>query len=148
MAGRQPANHGFLLVVTGYIQFFYDKDDACHNSYFFFGGYLKQKLRQDLNSLVVTLNGVIQDAIQIAGRSFSGNYNIDYNIKYLDTDRLFEGHRFCEPNKDYRDSWFFVMAGADALADGTVVEPSADCGWTCQLTGRLARQPVQTSGRT
>ncbi|KAJ5801621.1 uncharacterized protein N7518_003689 [Penicillium psychrosexuale] len=143
MGGRQPENHGFLLVVTGYAQFFYDKDGECDESYFWRGGYLKQELRMNVNALVVELNNVIKEAVIIAQDAFGGNYKTDYNIKFFDTDVLFEGHRFCEPNKDYHDSWFFVILGADALADGTVVsEPSATDGgidtttyWqSCQTT--------------
>jgi hypothetical protein len=130
MGGRQPDNHGFLLVVTGYEQFFYDKDDKCDESYFWFGGYLKQTLRKNLNALVIELNEIIKEAVETAQESFGGNYKTDYNIVFFDTDVLFEGHRFCEPNKDYRDSWFFVIGGADALADGTMVpEPSSTDGW-------------------
>jgi hypothetical protein len=41
------------------------------------------------------------------------------NIVFFDTDSLFENHRFCEPGVDYRNSWFLLPLGVDALADGT-----------------------------
>jgi hypothetical protein len=60
-ADRVPAGQmGFLLIVTSYIQFFYDKDDGCDQSWFWSkGGYLKQELRQQMNSLVVKFNEVM-----------------------------------------------------------------------------------------
>jgi hypothetical protein len=109
---------GFLLVVTGYIQFFYDKDRACDQSYFWRGSYLTQELRQQLNSLVVTFNNVIQAAVREAQAEWG---NPGWSIIYFDADSQFEGHRFCQPGYDYRNSWFLVPWGADALDDGTVV---------------------------
>ncbi|KAL4861182.1 SGNH hydrolase-type esterase domain-containing protein [Aspergillus spectabilis] len=108
---------GFLLIVTSYMKFFYDQDNACDKQYFWRGGYLKRDLRQNMNALVLELNEVIQGAIQDAMDGFGGMYN----IIYFNADSLFEGHRFCQPGKDYRDSWFFVPMGADALADNTEV---------------------------
>ncbi|KAL4934909.1 hypothetical protein BDV06DRAFT_229313 [Aspergillus oleicola] len=118
LSERQPTNQrGFLLLVTGYMQFFYDQDNACDGEYFWRGMYLTQDLRQRMNALVVELNNVIQSAIREAQDSWGGAYN----IIYYDADARFQGNRFCQPGRDYRDSWFLVPFGADALADDTDV---------------------------
>jgi hypothetical protein len=108
---------GFLLIVTGYMKFFYDQDNECDDKYFWRGGKLTRDLRRNMNALVVELNEVIKKAIQEAMDGFGGMYN----VIYFDADSLFEGNRFCEPGRDYRNSWFFVPMGADALADDTEV---------------------------
>jgi hypothetical protein len=124
-AQRVPAGQrGFLLIVTGYIQFFYDKDRECDKSWFLpWGKELTQELRQQMNSLVVKLNEVIQDAIIQAQHSWGNRY---WNIVFFDTDSLFENHRFCETGVDYRNSWFLVPFGADALADGSEFSSGPD----------------------
>jgi hypothetical protein len=142
---QRPERDGFLLVVTGYVQFFYDRDTACDTSWFWpRGGYLTQEMRQRMNSLVVTFNNVIQAAVAEAMGSWG---NPGWSIIYFDSDSLFEGHRYCQPGKNFQDSWFLNPVGPDALDDGTVVpmtQPaSTENGvidlttyWeTCQVTG-------------
>ncbi|KAL4860487.1 SGNH hydrolase-type esterase domain-containing protein [Aspergillus spectabilis] len=118
LAERQPIGQkGFLLLVTGYMQFFYDRDNACDNDYFWRGMFLTRDLRRNINALVVELNNVIQSAIRETMESWGGAYN----VIYYDADARFEGNRFCQPGRDYRNSWFLVPWGADALANDTEV---------------------------
>ncbi|KAK5072270.1 hypothetical protein LTR70_010648 [Exophiala xenobiotica] len=96
--------HGEALVlVLGYAEFFNAETDQCNAVTFSLtnpANVLSNKLRRDFNALVVMLNDVI-------GASAAA-----HGAVYVDIDKTFEGHRFCEPGvteprADNNDTWFF-----------------------------------------
>ncbi len=113
---------------TGYPEFFNPDTEYCNTHHFGFWPvdttppYLTQLLRRQLNSLVTKLNTKIQAAVNnVNGRTAFGD------IRYLDTTPLFVGHRFCEegvqePDKNNRNTWFFLMTSNDADANGNLGE--------------------------
>ncbi len=112
------ANRGsreFLLNVVGYSRFFDNSTTDCDNYSFGFSssGKLTQKLRGEMNDLVVELNGKIREAVNLA--STAQGYE---SVRYVDADAGFSTHRFCEPGQTepQRDdgTWFFLLFGGDS----------------------------------
>ncbi|KAL8896604.1 MAG: hypothetical protein Q9207_007637 [Kuettlingeria erythrocarpa] len=118
--------HGksFKIYVTGYAQFFNEKTTQC-NSVSFRPDFLKQMLkakqyltigkRRALNKLARDLNAGLREAVMKASFGAPGR------IFFIDYDRQFEGHRFCdrlEPNPNDAETWFFTYgANQAAIAD-------------------------------
>lgn len=77
-------------------------------------------MRNELNGLVRKLNSKIQAAVNnVISRTTFGD------VRFLDTTPLFTGHRFCEegvpePDKNNPNTWFFLMTGNDADANGNL----------------------------
>lgn len=97
--GQGATGDNFRLYVTGYGQFFNDKDPGCNTVTFARTAnpnpdgkehpLMTTELRQDFNSMTDTLNLAIQKAI---------SQNSESNVKYIDINSLVvDGHRFCEP---------------------------------------------------
>jgi hypothetical protein len=89
----------FKLYVTGYGQFFNEKDTYCNTVTFarsanpHYDGkphiLMTTELRKEFNEMSRMLNAAIKQAVdQNAGTS---------TVKYVDIDASLEGHRFCEP---------------------------------------------------
>ena len=90
------------LLVTGYASFFAEETEQCSNISFSVTNQtnlLTKTLRRDFNTLVRSLNDVIKAAC----------YN--HAAEYIDMDRIFAGHRFCEPGITEPSSgagtWFY-----------------------------------------
>lgn len=91
------------LLVLGYARFFDARSEQCNDVSFSVtnpANVLSNKLRRSMNDLVDLLNDVIRGSAEAHGAT------------YLDIDKLFEGHRFCqngtiEPRPDNADTWFF-----------------------------------------
>ncbi len=113
----------FVITVTGYARFF-NADHAlpCDESsmgVWWGGPRLTQDLRVRMNALVMSVNTKLQTAIAAVNLRFARP-----KVFFVDFDREFEGHRFCEPNvtePDYaRDAtWFFLIGGPDTGQNGT-----------------------------
>lgn len=94
-----------VLYVTGYAQFFNDKTDQCDNVTFSRldpTNFLTKDLRKQLNEMILMINEVIKAVTQVHG------------AVYVDIDRVFRGHRFCEdgvlePAPERSDTWFFTV---------------------------------------
>lgn len=93
------------LLVTGYAMFFNDETMPCDGATFSITNpeqLLTRELRRELNTLVRMLNHVIRSTAEAHG------------AEYVDVDKMFEGHRFCEdgvsePNNSRADTWFFNL---------------------------------------
>lgn len=111
--GQAASGDDFRLYVTGYGQFFNDKDHGCDTVTFAISAnpdndgkphnLLTTELRQDFNLMSITLNAAIKEAVDINSRR---------GVKYIDIDGLLYGHRFCEPgvkepDQDNPNLWFF-----------------------------------------
>jgi hypothetical protein len=62
-----------------------------------------------MNDLTLELNNVIKDLVARVGAGLVGDSR---RIRYIDTDPVFEGHRFCEPeskepNPSNPNNYFF-----------------------------------------
>jgi len=90
------------LLVTGYAAFFNDEAEQCNSVSFSRRdphNVLTNELRKSFNQMVRMINDVIRAAAEA------------HEATYVDVDRLFEGHRFCEEGvvepSDRNDTWFF-----------------------------------------
>lgn len=94
------------LLVLGYARFFNAETDQCNGISFSKtneANVLSNELRRAVNGLVVMMNDVIRASAEAHG------------AVYVDVDRVFEGHRFCEkgviePKPDWEGTWFFREA--------------------------------------
>ncbi|RVX73298.1 hypothetical protein B0A52_02940 [Exophiala mesophila] len=101
---RHLPPHG-LLLITGYAQFFNDQTSLCDHITFSRTrplDRLTKAKRRALNELVVMLNQVIRSVAETRGAT------------YVDIDRVFQGHRFCEPgisepDLERQETWFFNL---------------------------------------
>ena len=98
---RKTAPYSRLLV-TGYASFFAEDTDQCSTISFSVTNrtnFLTKTLRREFNTLVRSLNDVIRAAC----------YN--HAAEYIDMDKIFAGHRFCEPGvtepSSGADTWFY-----------------------------------------
>ena len=88
----------FLLYLTGYAQFFNLNDDWCNDWSFSICPYpfdrppLTHDLRADINGLVTQINDVYEQAIRDCPNK---------NIRFIDLDSHFDGHRFCEAGSNW-----------------------------------------------
>lgn len=94
-------NSEFLLYITGYAQFFgTDLDDWCNNEIWNIPGispapYLSKELRQTFNDNVDRVNKLYQNV--------TGSAQYLKQVRYIDLDSKFSGHRFCEPGQTSYD---------------------------------------------
>jgi len=101
----QTLKPGARLLVTGYAKFFNEKTEYCDHVTFSRtdpSNLLTREVRTKLNDLINRLNDVIIAAVQT------------YGAEYIDMDRIFERHRFCEdgvlePDPGREDTWFFNL---------------------------------------
>lgn len=92
-----------LVLVLGYAEFFNAETDQCNEVTFSLtnpANVLSNRLRRDFNALVAMLNDVIRASAAAHG------------AVYVDIDKTFKGHRFCEPGAteprtDNDETWFF-----------------------------------------
>ncbi|TGJ86909.1 hypothetical protein E0Z10_g1911 [Xylaria hypoxylon] len=94
----RAVNPSFQLYVTGYVQLWNDANEQCNTvswappykppTYITIGH------RQDMNSLVLSLNLMIQLVIDSLESTVGGVYFVD------EFDKKFDGHRFCEVEND------------------------------------------------
>ena len=96
-------NPDFLLYVTGYAQFFgTDYDPWCNKEAWnpFYGisetPYLSKELRQAFNDRIKKVNSLYKKTIE---QKFSKQ------VRYIDLDSRFQGHRFCEPGMTHDDQF-------------------------------------------
>ena len=93
-------NPDFLLYLTGYAQFFgTDYDDWCNTEAWNIRGisatpYLSGELRRAFNDRVSQVNDIYKNTVQ---NQFS------QQVRYIDIDSGFSGHRFCEPEASHAD---------------------------------------------
>ncbi|KAF2970843.1 hypothetical protein GQX73_g2800 [Xylaria multiplex] len=94
----RTVNSGFQLYVTGYVRLWNDDDTQCDtvswSPSYNIPTYIKVNLRQDMNSLVLKLNDVIEQAVSYLESTVGGVYFVS------DFEKSFDGHRFCEPESD------------------------------------------------
>lgn len=101
----QTLKPGARLLVTGYAKFFNEETEYCDHVTFSRtdpSNLLTREVRTKLNDLINKLNDVIVAAVQT------------YGAQYIDMDKIFEHHRFCEegvlePDPDRDDTWFFNL---------------------------------------
>lgn len=110
--GTATVGGSFKVFVLGYAQFFNDRTEQCNNKQLLTPAYLLPhahgtltiELRQTLNQLARDLNEAIQTAIM--------GVSNPAQVIYVDYDRAFESHRFCdrpEPNPTDPDTWFITF---------------------------------------
>lgn len=117
--GTPQANGGaqFFLYMNGYAQFFNEDttgDGTCDTWSFALIGNVyddsdneltvNQALRKRMNSLVLNLNQVTQNAIN-AWQPDITRQTEQYPV-FVDLDPYFNNHRFCEPGDGYNDQWY------------------------------------------
>ena len=123
----------FTLIVTGYGRFFNSETDRCNRETLSFspnGPRLTNDLRRRLNEASINLNNKLKSVIEEVNARYTDKF-----IRFYDIDPQFDRHRFCdvddngnERGDDWQSaSWFFYVAGKDALEDGTV-DPRDDNG--------------------
>lgn len=96
-----------------------EQAEPCDSTYLFRGHYLIRDLREEIHGLVHDMNLVIQDAVNVVDRRLGGPLS-GQRIFFMEWDILYEGHRFCEPGKDWKtDAWFLTIAGDDQFTNGT-----------------------------
>lgn len=91
------------LMITGYARFFNDESGQCDHVSFSktnATNFLSRSLRKEFNQLIFMLNNVIEAVAE------------EHGATYIDIDKVFEGHRFCEPGVSEpapyrRETWFF-----------------------------------------
>ncbi|KAI1267227.1 SGNH hydrolase [Xylariaceae sp. FL1019] len=119
---RWEKNPWFLITMTGYARFFNENTDECDDMSFgvwWRGPKLTKELRSGMNALVLTVNAKLQGAVNTINSRFTKD-----KVVFVDYDKAFDGHRFCEPNitePDYNrsDTWFFLVGGHDNGINGT-----------------------------
>ena len=108
----------FAVTVTGYAQFFNAETTECDEDSFgvWWGGpKLTSDIRRKMNAMVLAANAKLRRAIdEVNSRWFTARPK----VLFVDYDREFEGHRFCEPNVtepayNRTDTWFFLIGGPD-----------------------------------
>lgn len=108
----------FTITVTGYAQFFNAETPECDEDSFgvWWGGpKLTSDIRHKMNAMVLAVNKKLQRAVdEVNSRWFTKRPK----VLFIDYDREFEGHRFCEPNitepaYNRTDTWFFLIGGPD-----------------------------------
>ncbi|KAK6952962.1 hypothetical protein Daesc_005259 [Daldinia eschscholtzii] len=112
----------FTITVTGYARFFNDVTDDCDEMSFgvwWNGPKLKKDLRIQMNEMVLEVNAKIRETVKTINSHF-----IKDKVIFIDYDRGFDGHRFCEegvkePDYDLNDTWFFLVGGPDNARNGT-----------------------------
>ena len=106
-AGARALIPDFHIFVTGYAQFFNAETTQCNDVTFAIVPYgsertlLTQERRRSYNSIALTLNAKLRQAVQ----SFPAT-----QVTWIDYDDTFEGHRYCdrvEPTPDDPQTWFF-----------------------------------------
>ncbi|KAL8753886.1 MAG: hypothetical protein Q9184_005285 [Pyrenodesmia sp. 2 TL-2023] len=121
--GTSKRGRSFKIYLTGYAQFFNERTMQC-NSVSFRPNYFKIMLkakqyltidkRRTLNKIARDLNAGLREAVMRVNLGAPGR------VFFIDYDRQFEGHRFCdrvEPNPDDAETWFFTY-GANEAAIG------------------------------
>ncbi|KAI8966210.1 SGNH hydrolase [Daldinia sp. FL1419] len=119
---RWEKKPSFTITVTGYARFFNDVTDDCDEMSFgvwWRGPKLKKDLRIQMNAMVLTVNAKIRETINTINSRFTKD-----KVIFIDYDRDFDGHRFCEegvkePDYDRVDTWFFLVGGPDNARNGT-----------------------------
>jgi lysophospholipase L1-like esterase len=116
----------FLITVTGYARFFNDITDACDEMSFgiwWDGPKLEKSLRLQMNALVLAVNAKLRKTIYRINSQFRKD-----KVLFVDYDKAFDGHRFCEPGivePDYGrvDTWFFLVGGPDNANNRSHTKP-------------------------
>ncbi|KAI1420267.1 SGNH hydrolase-type esterase domain-containing protein [Xylaria sp. FL1777] len=94
----RTANPSFQLYVTGYIRLWNDANKQCDTiswaPLYKAPAYLTTSVRQDMNSLILKLNDVIQQVVTDLDNAFGGVYFV------AEFEQKFDGHRFCEVESD------------------------------------------------
>ncbi|KAI1082212.1 SGNH hydrolase [Whalleya microplaca] len=113
----------FVITVTGYARFFNEVTDECDDMSFgvwWNGPKLKKELRLQMNAMVLAANAKIRRAVDGVNARFTED-----KVLFVDYDKEFRGHRFCEENvtePDYSrtDTWFFLIGGPDNARNDTL----------------------------
>ncbi|KAI0448152.1 SGNH hydrolase [Xylaria telfairii] len=119
----------FSVTVTGYARFFNELTDECDNMSFgvwWNGPKLTKELRSEMNALVLTVNAKLHKTINEINADFTND-----KVIFVDYDKAFEGHRFCElnvtePDYERTDTWFFLVGGPDNARNGTQPQRLSD----------------------
>ena len=111
----------FFVFVTGYAQFFNQETTQCNTVNFnpvwnvATGVPMTVERRTAMNQLALNLNAALEAAVN--------SFPINQNVRYVDYDAQFEGHRFCdreEPNPQDPHTWFFHYYTTDASEDTAI----------------------------
>ncbi|KAI0123817.1 SGNH hydrolase-type esterase domain-containing protein [Xylariales sp. AK1849] len=143
----------FFVTVTGYARFFNDQTDECDDmslGVWWRGPKLKKETRTRMNAMVQAVNRKIEGTVALINSRFTSA-----KVLFVDYDRAFEGHRFCEPgvrepDYDRNDTWFFLVGGQDNARTGSQAD---HLGQTATVSPRssvvdpeLCLGPAQRSG--
>jgi hypothetical protein len=129
-AGDADRPEDFRLYVSGYARFFNENTTDCDQRSMGYWPWRKPKITQDLrqkmNTMVLSLNTQIQNAITEVNKQWGND-----RVIYVDIDRSFELHRFCEPgviepDNNRGDTWFFLLQGSDSAPPNRPLLPSND----------------------
>ncbi|KAF1988120.1 SGNH hydrolase [Aulographum hederae CBS 113979] len=92
----------FLLHVMGYVRFFSEETHECDRhrmgKFIWHGRPLTKRFRKTINDLVDATNSKIRSAIEMV--NVAEGYE---SVRFIDVDRAFEGHRFCEEGQTQPD---------------------------------------------
>ena len=134
-APNVKSNPDFLLYLTGYAQFFgTDYDAWCDTEAWNIPGisptpYLSVELRTAFNSRISQVNQLFQATVQ---QYFS------QQVRYVDLDTGFSGHRFCESLANHADQF-----NTDTSFDGVYLW---NLNWPWQVVDSLASNADEDSG--
>lgn len=147
------------VTVTGYARFFNELTDACDDVSFgvwwdgWDGPRLTKALRSEMNSLVLAVNAKLRKTIEainanVDNAAFARDKEEEV-VFFVDYDRAFDGHRFCEPNVTEPDheranTWFFFVGGPDTGKNGT--QPQRDTDVKTLPSGSPSADPSSCLG--
>ena len=126
-------NADFLLYLTGYAQFFgTDYDDWCNTERWNIWGvspvpYLSKELRTAFNDRVSAVNNLYKDVV---------SSQFSKQVRYVDIDTGFGGHRFCEPGASHQD-----QVNVDTNFEGVYLW---NLNWPWQVTNEPAPAGVDS----
>ncbi|KAK0645957.1 SGNH hydrolase-type esterase domain-containing protein [Cercophora newfieldiana] len=118
----------FTITVTGYAKFFNAETEECDGVSLgvWWGGAgvvrgpkLTKEVRGRMNGLVERVNAKIRRTVEGVNGGFAGMER----VVFVDYDKEFEGHRFCEegvkePDYGREETWFFLPGGGDSGEGG------------------------------
>lgn len=129
------SNPDFLLYLTGYAQFFgTDYDPWCNTEAWNIAGrsatpYLSKELRTAFNDRVSKVNELYKKTIE---------ENYSKQVRYIDVDAGFQGHRFCEPGMNHGD-----QLNTDTNFDKVYLW---NLNWPWQVANQSAPDPDEQNG--
>ncbi|KAM0818551.1 putative SGNH hydrolase-type esterase domain-containing protein [Seiridium cardinale] len=143
----------FLITVTGYARFFNEQTDGCDEmslGVWWRGPKLEKELRVRMNAMVQAVNKKIEMTVAKINSRF-----VKTKVLFVDYDKEFDGHRFCEPDvqePDYgrSDTYFFLVGGPDnarnETAAGQIAQRASISPFSELVDPELCLGPARESG--